>query len=210
MTQYYAKSFEEDFVLKTLRGKRKVPYQSIQEIVETGTIKPNTVSFNQERRLACTFLHENYLKTYRSQGLIFTTNERPDCIFPFDLVLLSVAEKIVVQYYRIKDNLHLYYNHKLIPGFEKFVFKDINKLLKRFPTLESVWSEVNRFRASAGYKELPKAKHKLIEYNEVVFNRPIAIKPVAIFGYTKESRQLAKDLYLPHFKTAKKFFESIN
>ena len=45
------------------------------------------------------------------------TKTKFDIIYPFDLVLLSDAEKIIVHYYRIKDNLHMYYNHNLIPGF---------------------------------------------------------------------------------------------
>lgn len=131
--QYFAKSFEEDFVLKTLNGKKKEKFQSIDDIIRTNTLRLNTKSFGREKRLACSFLHKNYLNTYRAQGLIFKTRQKPDYIYPFDLVLLSDAKKIIVQYYRIKENLHLYYNHKLIPGFEKFVFKDIKKIIKQIP-----------------------------------------------------------------------------
>lgn len=207
-SQFFAKSFEEDFVLKSLNGKRKVAFQSVHDILKTKAIKCNTKSFGREKRLACTFLHKNYLRTYRAQGLIFKTRQKPDYIYPFDLVLLSDAKKIVVQYYRIKENLHMYYNHKLIPGFEKFVFSDISGLLKEFPTLGKVWKELNRFRADNGHKMLPRQKHKLIEYNEVIFNRPVKITPVAIFGYRKIARELAKEYGLPHFPTAKKFYES--
>jgi len=68
---YFAKSFEEDFVLKTLRGKRKVAFQGINDVLKIEIIKLNTKSFGREMRLACSFLHENYLKTYGPQGLIF-------------------------------------------------------------------------------------------------------------------------------------------
>ncbi|MBI4713805.1 hypothetical protein HY771_01305 [Candidatus Uhrbacteria bacterium] len=208
--QYFAKSFEEDFVLKTLNGKKKEKFQSIDDIIRTNTLRLNTKSFGREKRLACSFLHKNYLNTYRAQGLIFKTRQKPDYIYPFDLVLLSDAKKIIVQYYRIKENLHLYYNHKLIPGFEKFVFKDIKKLLNKFPSLDSVWKKVNQFRVENGYKPLPKQKHKLIEYNEVIFHKPVKITPVAIFGYKKNTKKIAKQYHLPHFVSAKKFFESLN
>ena len=207
--QFFAKSFEEDFILKTINKKKKEDFQSIQDILKTKNINLNTKSFGRERRLACSFLHKNYLKTYRSQGIIFQTNQKPDYIYPFDLVLLSDAKKIIVQYYRIKENLHMYYNHKLILGFEKFVFKDIAGLLKRFPNLDIVQKEVNKFRVEHGYNELPKQKHKLIEYNEVIFHKPVKIIPVAIFGYKKIAKEIAKQHNLPHFTTAKNFYESI-
>lgn len=206
--QFFAKSFEDDFVLKTLIGKKKVSFQSIHDVLKNKTIKPNTKSFGRERRLACSFLHKNYLKTYRAQGLIFKTTQKSDCIYPFDLVLLSDAKKIIVQYYRIKNNLHLYYNHKLIPGFEKFVFKNISDLLKEFPSLTKVWRELNKFRLIAGHKVLTKQKYKLIEYNEVIFNKPVKIVPVAIFGYRKIAKKIAKQYNLSHFVSAKKFFEA--
>ena len=178
---YFAKSFEEDFILKTLKGKKKVAFQSIDDVLKKGVIKLNTKSFGREMRLACSFLHENYLKTYRPQGLIFQTNDKPDFIYPFDLVLLSDAEKIIVHYYRIKNNLHMYYNHNLIPGFERFVFTDIKKLLRKFSSPQTAWKEVNNFRMAHGYKRLPKQKHRLVEYNEVIFHKPVKITPVAIF-----------------------------
>jgi len=207
--QFFAKSFEDDFVLKTVNKKKKEDFQSIHNILKTKTIRLNTRSFGRKRRLACSFLHDNYLKTYRSQGLIFKTSQKPNHIYPFDLVLLSDAKKIVVQYYRIKENLHVYYNHKLIAGFEKFVYKNISSLLRKFPTLDIVWAEVNAFRLKNGYKELPKQKHKLIEYNEVIYYEPIKITPVAIFGYKKIAKDIAKQYNLPYFRSAKKFYESI-
>lgn len=139
--------------------------------------------------------------------MIFQTNTKPDFIYPFDLVLLSDAKKIIVQYYRIKNNLHMYYNHNLIPGFEKFVFRDAETMLKKFPTVSKVWKEVNKFRIKAGHEVLPKQKHRLIEYDEVIFYKPVKIKPVAIFGYSKLSRKIAKQQKLPHYISAKAFYK---
>jgi len=208
--RYFVKSFEEDFILKRLKGKKKINFQSITDIVKKKLIRLNTKSFGRENRLACSFLDKNYLKTYRARGIIFQTNNKPDFIYPFDLLLLTDAKKILVQYYRIKNNLHMYYNHKLIFGFERFVFKDINKLLKRFSSFEKLWKEVNDFRVKHGYAALPKQKRRLAEYNEVIFYKPVSIKPIAIFGYDKKSREIAKELGLPHFVTAKLFWKSLN
>jgi hypothetical protein len=207
--RYYVKSFEIDFSLKTLQGDKKVPSQSIQNIIQTNTIHPNTKSFGQERRLSTTIIHKNYLKTYRSQGLIFQTRDEPEYALPFDLGILADTKDIIVQYYKIKDNLHIYYNHKLIPGFEKFIFKTFEDLVEVFPTPQLTWEEANMFRKNHGHKELSKSKYKLVEYNEIVFIKPVHIKPIAIYGYKKEAKDMAKELGLPHYKTTKEFFEKV-
>jgi len=206
---YYVKSLEEDFISKTLRGKKKVDYQKVGDMVKKKVIKLNTKSFGRERRLSCTVLHSNYLKTYRPQGIIFQTKQKSDHIYPFDLVLLGATDRIIVHYYRIKDNLHEYYNHQLIPGFEKFIFKDFKMMARKISSPKKAWSEVNKFRVKNGYKKLPIQKFKLAEYNEAVFHKNVIIKPIALFGYRKNARAIAKKVGLPHFVTAKKFWENL-
>ncbi len=206
---YYVKSLEEDFATKTLKGKKKVTYQTVYDIIRTKTIKLNTKSFGRKRRLSCTILHENYTKTYRPHGIIFQTQEKPDYIIPFDIVLLSSTDNIIVHYYRIKDKLHVYYNQDLIKGFEKFIFKSFDKMIKRYPSPISAWREVNKFREAHGYKKLKKQKYRLVEYNEVVFHKPIRIRPIAIYGYRKETRKHARELGLPCFRSAKEFYKKL-
>jgi hypothetical protein len=206
---YFVKSLEEDFISKTLKGKKKVDFQTIENMLKTKKIRLNTKSFGRERRLSTTILHKNYIKTYRPQGIIFKTNDKPEYVSPFDLVLLSDTKNIIVHYYRIKKNIHFYYNHNLIPGFEKFLFKDLNKMMKKYPSPNFAWKDVNKFRIAHGHTSLPKQKYRLVEYNEAVFHKDVKIKPVAIFGYRKTARQKAKKLGIPHFVTAKKFFQSL-
>ena len=102
----------------------------------------------------------------------------------------------------------MYYNHKLIKEFEQFVFPDIKSLLKKFPSLSKVWRDINQFRIANGHDKLLPTKHKLIEYNEVIFQKSVEIKPVAIFGYQKNAREIAKKYRLPYYASAKKFFDS--
>ncbi|GEM_PF-1072476 len=207
MQHYFAKSLEEDHATKTLVGKTKKVFQTLENIVATKIIKPNTKSFGQERRLSTTLLHENYAKTYRPQGIIFETRTKPDYIMPFDLVLLSNAKEIAVHYYRIKNNLHTYYNHKLIPGHEQFLFKNIEAMLHKYSSPQIVWHELNAFRMAHGHKLLPRSKYRLVEYNEAVFIKPVKIKLVALFGYRKQTKVLAKRFGLKYFRSAKAFFE---
>jgi hypothetical protein len=203
---FYVKSFEEDFATKTLIGKKKVSYQTIYDIVHTKKIKPNTLSFGRKRRLSTTILHDTYIKTYRPQGIIFQTSARPDYILPFDLVVLSATDNIIVHYYRIKNKLHIYYNHKLIPGFERFVFKTFDRLLNSISSPKNALEQINSFRKEKGFNPLPKSKSRLVEYNEAIFHKAISIKPVAIFGYRKDAKKIAKDLGLPWYTSAKAFY----
>lgn len=204
---FYVKSFEEDFTTKRLVGKEKVPFQTIENVMRTKKLKPNTKSFGQPARLSTTILHKNYLKTYRPQGIIFQTNDAPEYVLPFDLVLLSKAKEIVVHYYRIKDTLHLYYRHELLDGFEKFIFKNIEVLLKKFSSPQKAWLALNVFRKQHNLPSLPKSKFRLVEYNETVFTHPISITPIAIFGYRTKAREFAKKYGLLYARSAKEFFK---
>lgn len=168
-------------------------------------IKPNTLSFGVDQRLSTTVLSDNYKKSYRPQGLIFTTKKKPDYIMPFDLVVLSDVDNVIVHYYRIKDNIHFYYNHKLIEGFDNYIFKNFQAMIKMFPTPEDAWEAVNSFRKESGYKQLAKTKKRLFQYNEAVFHSDVDITPIAIFGYKKEARVKAKELGLEYFRSANEF-----
>lgn len=207
--RFYVKSLEEDFISKTLKGKKKIDFQSVEDMVKTKIIRINTLSFGREKRLSTTILQKNYLKTYRPQGIIFQTNDKPEYVSPFDLVLLSDTKNIIVHYYRIKNNIHFYYNHELIQGFEKFLFKDIEKMIKKYPSPEEAWEDVNKFRKAHNYTNLPRQKYRLVQYNEAVFHKNVKIKPIALFGYRKEARKKAKSLGLPYYVTAKKFYENV-
>lgn len=207
---FFVKSFEKDFATKTLKGKKKVIFQTVENILKTNTIKPNTKSFGYKMRLACSLLNEKYTKTYRSQGIIFTTTTKPDYIAPFDIVLLTETDNIIVQYYRIENNLQFYYNHKLIPGFRKFIFNDVQKMFKEIPSPKIAWEKVNEFRMLNKHKRLSKKKYRLVQYNEAIFHKTINIKPVAIYGYTRKARAVAKKSGLPSFPSAKKFYEYVS
>ena len=206
---YFVKSLEDDFASKTLKGKQKVDFQKIDEIIEKKKIRRNTLSFGRKRRLSTTILHKNYTKTYRPQGIIFQTKDKYEYVSPFDLVLLTDAKNIIVHYYRIKNNIHFYYNHELIPGFEKFLFKDFFDMIKKYPSPKNAWEDANNFRVEHGHTKLPKQKFRLVEYNEAVFYKDVNIEPVAIFGYKKNAREIAKKFGLPYFRTAKEFYEKM-
>ena len=157
---FYVKSLEEDFVSKTLKGKKKVGFQTIENIIKTKKIKLNTKSFGRQKRLACTALSKNYTKTYRPQGIIFRTKDTPDYVAPFDLVLLTKTNNILVHYYRIKNNLHLYYNQELIKGFERFIFKTAKEMLEKMDSENFIKSIKRKNETTYVELEGKKLNHK--------------------------------------------------
>lgn len=208
--RYFVKSMEEDFVLKMLVWEQKIANQTIENILETLTINPNTVSFNEPVRLSTTILWKNYVETYRPEGIIFETQQEPKHIFPFDLIVLTDNDTFEVHYYKMEGNLWFFYQRNLIKWYENFKCKDYSELLQKYPTIEDVLNAVNIFRTENGFKPLPEDKARLIQYNEAVFQEPVKIKAVAIFWTNTKSKEIAKIANLPHFDSAKEFYKNIN
>lgn len=200
---------EDDLILKMLVWEQKIANQTIENILETVTINPNTVSFNEPVRLSTTILWKNYVETYRPEWIIFETEQEPKHIFPFDLIVLTDNDTFEVQYYKMEGNLWFFYQRNLIPWYEKFKCSSYEDLIQKYPSVETVLNAVNDFRIQNGFKALPEDKTRLIHYNEAVFQEPVKIKPVAIFGTNEKSKQVAKVFNLPHANSAKEFYESI-
>jgi hypothetical protein len=162
-------------------GTERVVCQTLEEVVSTKELKPNTNSFGQ-----------------------------PDYILPFDLIWLAKSDKIVVHYYLMKDNLKEFYDRELMPGYEYFICDSIEQLVERFPSPREAWQKVNDFRREHGENPLDDDKFRLCTYNEAIFTRPIKIIPEALFGYRKETGELAKKLGIPYVKTASHFYEKLD
>jgi hypothetical protein len=177
--------------------------------LETGVIKPNTVSFNEPVRLSTTILWKNYVETYRPEWIIFETVQEPKHIFPFDLIVLTDNDTFEVHYYKMEGNLWFFYQRNLISWYEKFKCSSYDEIIAKYPTIDDAIDTVNTFRTEHGFKPLPDDKKRLIQYNEAVFQEPVKITPVAIFWTNERSKQVAKTFHLPHFNSAKEFYESI-
>lgn len=206
----YVKSLEPDLATKTLIDGKKVVTQTIEAMVGEGSIAPNTLSFGKDRRLACTLLHENYLQTYREQGIIFQTQSRPDYIAPFDLILLAKSEDIEAEYWKISDRLEQYYNYALIEGYEQFQFHDPEAMFEVIPSPEVAWKRANEFRIAHGFAALSESKRRLVAYNEAIFHEKISIVPVALYGeeyFSEGITQRAAKLGLRAFPTAELFYK---
>ena len=215
---FYVKSLEEDLATQRLEGGAKKRFQSIEEMVSASGgaphIDPNTVSFGQADRLACTVLNSTYTQTYRAQGIIFQTDDLPDYVAPFDLMVLAntPGEEIFSDYYKIVGELKEHYGRSLIPGYTNFLFKTPEEMFAKIPNPEVAWKLVNEFRLKHGLTPIPEDQKKLVMYNEVIFHKTIAIEPVALFGVEKCVLQLAERAHainLPIFTSAQEFYLGI-
>ena len=192
-----------------LVGDQKLTNQTIENILTTLTINPNTVSFNEPVRLSTTILGKNYVETYRPEGIIFETEQAPKHVFPFDLIVLTDNDTFEVHYYKMEGNLGFFYQRNLIPGYEQFKCANFEEIIEKYPTIQDVVTAVNAFRIAHGFQALPKDKERLIQYNEAVFQEPVKIVPVAIFGTNARSQEVAQAAHLPYFVSAKDFYLSL-
>ncbi len=209
---FYVKSLEEDLATQRLVNGVKQPFQSVENMVRSSIILPNTVSFGQADRLACTVLTEEYMQTYRPQGIIFQTDENPDYMAPFDLMVLAnvPGEKILSDYYSIVDELKEHYGRALMPGYHDFLFKTIEEMLAVIPDPEAAWSMVNDLRERYGLSPIPESEKNLVAYNEAIFHREVPVTPIALFGKEELVPRLserAELLGLKVYGSAREFYE---
>jgi hypothetical protein len=204
--ELYVKSFDIDFILKMSENGKTENFLDIFNIIKNKKIKPNTKSFNQKDRLCCTCLSENYIKTYRAQGLIFQTKNSPKHVYPFDLSVFLKINDLIVEYSKI-PNIAEYYSLGLIDGYKKFEFKDFKSMVEKVPSPIVALEKVNEIRVSSGFKKICGDVTKLLDYNEVVFEEEITIVPVAIFGTSNFSKKISKMFGLEHYESAEQFYQ---
>lgn len=209
-TNLYVKSFEEDFALKTLIDGIKHTSQNLEDILSSKIIIPNTISFWQKYRLSTTLLWEKHTITYRPQGLVFTTKEKSDYIYPFDLIVLTANNTFEVEYYK-DPLLHNHYSRNLIPWYEYFKCKDYSDMIEKFWDINHLLEEVNTFRQNNWFAEIPWEKIKLIQYNEAVFHEPISIEIVGVFGkhINQNIKSKINELWIKIYNTAEECFLDI-
>ncbi len=169
--EHYYKSLDivgGQIQLSTMENGTKTPSQTLTEILQTGTIKPNTQHPFFSSRLCVNLPIGWYAaNSYRENGMLFETEEKPDYCCPFDLMKLTEdpADTSATN------------QAKLIRGFGKFLRPSIKDMLDKFSCPANAEDALNEFRQSKGHK-----KTQTSGYNECSFFRPIQITPIALFG----------------------------
>jgi hypothetical protein len=153
--------------------------QTLQEILDTNTIKPNTTHSQLKKRLCVSLIDTGYKGVYRPEGLVFETEERPDYAVPFDLMALTSGVS-----FTSAD-----YNHGFLNGSEKFKYGSIDEMLGDYPDSEKAIRDLNAFRRQNGLKPVDA---KTMNYTECCFERDVPIRPVAIIGRSSTYHELAK------------------
>jgi len=134
--------------------------------------------------------------THESVGLIFDSKQDPKKFVPFDLDFFRILNKLINSYPAIKP--------KIVNTFrKKFVFKDVNKMAKAFPSpiaalaeLDACLHEYAKDLLEANSDDYGKLKpltnimthidhwktRPFFRHNEAVFENQVEIEPLAFFG----------------------------
>jgi hypothetical protein len=172
--------------------KSRTTCQTLNEVIETKTIKPNTKHATLKQRLCASLLCSGYSGSYRPEGIVFETEARPNYAAPFDMMTLTTGKT-----FTSSD-----YDSEFIPGSEKFIYNNIEKMLEDYPEASKGLKELNDFRKQNGLEEIDEVSMK---YNECCFENNIAIKPVAIIGKSQIYRALARTYGLQRFDTLQQY-----
>jgi len=168
--------------------QKMITCQTLNEIVSTQTIKPNTKHTELKQRLCVSAITSEYCETYRPEGIVFETTDNPSYAVPFDLMMLTKGIT-----FTSSD-----YNASFLPKYQKLVYSDVKKMLKITP--EIALKKLNEFRKESGLEEVATKK-----YNEVCFEKEIKIIPKALIGTSKETKDIASKYNLPHYTTIKEY-----
>lgn len=158
--------------------------QTLQEILETGTIKPNTTHSQLRKRLCVSLIHDGYKGVYRSEGLVFATEEKPGYAVPFDLMTLTSG----------KSFTSADYSHRFLDGSEVFRYESIDKMLRDYPYSEKAVRDLNKFRQQNG---LDPVDDMALNYNECCFEEDVQIRPIALIGKSRAYHELSRKYDLP-------------
>ena len=163
------------------RTKTRIACQTLKEILESQSIVPNTAHSTFPRRLCVSRLDEDYNRVYRPQGMVFETSEKPAVYIPFDLMALTNGKNL--------DSTDYY--SKTLLGYERFLFRNYEEMIRKFKDPKQAIVELNEFRKEHSLPEIPSSK---LRYNEICFigNEPVKVSPLALIGEGKEVANLAE------------------
>ena len=96
------------------------------------------------------------------------------------------------------------YHSTLIPGYERFIYTDVNDMFKTFPKSADAIAELNAFRKEHG---LDPIIEKSAAYTECCFEREITTMPIALIGNSEEYYTVSLEHKLLLFSTFKTYLD---
>jgi len=167
----------ETSILDPISGTR-LTCQTLSEVLKHRIIRPNTRHHSLKDRLSASLPTQGFPGTYRPQGILFTTEQRPDYCVPFDLMALTYGKTFTSQDY----------GSDFLPGHERFVFPDFEAMEEQFPNSREALEALNTLREAHGLAPLDRDRI----YNEVCFEDAVGIQPVALVGTSPELIDLSR------------------
>ena len=137
---YFKSLINADNMYQTMTFNPKqnhgITCQVVNDILKYKTLKPNTDHNELNKRLCVSLITTEYNKTYRPEGLVFTTDEEPEYCIPFDLMALTNG----------KTFTSCDYSSKFLEGHRIFLFKTINEMISKYQNPEKAIEGLNSFR----------------------------------------------------------------
>jgi len=160
-------------------------------MLETGVIKPNTTHSKLPQRLCASYLTDEYFGSYRPEGILFKTEERPSYCSPVDLMALTTGKSFTSSDYHCT----------FIEGSEKLVYDSVDEMLKANQSKENVLKQLNTLRKDSKLSKIKNA----FNYNECCFEDEVNIVPVGLVGTSQELMEKAKKYHLPIYATTQDY-----
>ncbi len=170
--------------------------QTLKEILRQRAIRPNTGHHALPTRLSVSCLTPDFPGSYRPEGVLFETDQSPSYCVPFDLMALTKSETFTAQDY----------NSALLKGYAQFVFDDFESMVKIFPNSSHALNALNEFRRNSGLRALNRGMH----YNELCFEKEIAVKPIALIGDSDEIKALSLQHRIKRYDSVGEFITAKN
>ncbi len=174
--------------------------QYLPEILESGTIKPNTYHNVLGMRLCTSIPTKGYSGSFRPEGILFKTDQSPDYCCPVDLLALTDGNSLDASNH----------NANFLDGSSQMIFDNAEDMFKKYgtkkvgPNRDLV--DLNKIREESSLSPVA----KLFSYNECGFYTPVSIRPVGLVGTSTEIHRLAQKYNLVVYENIKDFVESID
>ncbi len=193
----YFKSFEQhgpehELTSYNPHTKKRFTSQTLTGALAEKVIYPNTTHTYLPPRLCVSRPTQEYLGSYRPEGMIFETEQQPLLSTPFDLMAITTGKTFTSQDY----------NAKFLEGSEQFVFSNVEDMLRVHPTAETALQTLNTFREQHG---LPAVDLETMQYNECCFFEEVHIQPLALIGTSEDITSLARTYNLPVYANIKEY-----
>jgi hypothetical protein len=190
MNRVYFKSFGRDnfggplstFVFNPTE-RTSSTFQTLREVLDQRVLRTNTRHPLLNARLSVSVPMNDFPGVYRPEGILFTTKQTPDYCTPFDLMALTSGRTLTSEDY----------GSNFLPGYEKFVFPEVESMTAAFPNSQAALDALNMLREAHGLDRV----HEDKSYNEICFEKDVRFKPVALVGDSPEIVRIGLERKLP-------------